>query len=162
MLKCWLTTIWAENWQLVAVRDLDDGFAKIDDRKKTVFFFDDFLGQVRLDLQTLGQQEAHLLKFLDRVRRSPNARFILTTRAHIYEEARTQSERMDDKKVDITKYVLNVGKYTRRIKAHILYNHLATSDLGEEYLEALIDHEMLASIIDHTQELQSKNHSRHY
>ncbi|WP_346732659.1 AAA family ATPase [Bradyrhizobium sp. 186] len=101
----------AENWQLVAVRDLDDGFAKIDDRKKTVFFFDDFLGQVRLDLQTLGQQDAHLLKFLDRVRRSPNARFILTTRAHIYEEARTQSERMDDKKVDITKYVLNVGKY---------------------------------------------------
>ncbi|MCK1479033.1 hypothetical protein IVB27_30910 [Bradyrhizobium sp. 197] len=41
------------------------------------------------------------------------------------------------------------GKYTRRIKAHILYNHLATSDLGEEYLGALIDHETLASIIDH-------------
>ncbi|MCA1529946.1 restriction endonuclease [Bradyrhizobium yuanmingense] len=139
----------AENWHLVAVRDLDDGFAKIDDTKKTVFFFDDFLGQVRLDLQTLGQQDAHLLKFLDRVRRSPNARFILTTRAHIYEEARTQSERIDDKRVDITKYVLNVGIYTRRIKAHILYNHLATSDLGEEYLEALIDHETLASIIDH-------------
>ena len=139
----------AENWQLVAVRNLDDGFAKIDDTKKIVFFFDDFLGQVRLDLRTLGQQDVHLLKFLDRARRSPNARFILTTRAHIYEEARTQSERIDDKKVDITKYVLNVGIYTRRIKTHILYNHLATSDLGEEYLEALIDHDTLASIIDH-------------
>jgi hypothetical protein len=139
----------AEDWELVAVRDLNDGFTKIDDTTKTVFFFDDFLGQVRLDLQTLGQQDAHLLKFLDRVRRSPNARFILTTRAHIYEEARTQSERIDDKKVDITKYILDVGVYTRRIKAHILYNHLATSELSEEYFEALIDHETLASIIDH-------------
>ncbi|MCK1587228.1 AAA family ATPase [Bradyrhizobium sp. 169] len=139
----------AENWELVAVRDLNDGFTKIDDTTKTVFFFDDFLGQARLDLQTLGQQDAHLLKFLDRVRRSPNARFILTTRAHIYEEARTQSERIDDKKVDITKYILDVGVYTRRIKAHILYNHLATSELSEGYLEALIDHETLASIIDH-------------
>src|SRR5258708_7938387 len=125
----------AEGWELIAVRNLDDGFAKIDDTKKTVFFFDDFLGQVRLDLQTLGQQDAHLLKFLDRIRRSPNARFILTTRAHIYEEARIQSERIDDKKVDVTKYVLDVGVYTRRIRAHILYNHLATCDLSEEYLK---------------------------
>jgi hypothetical protein len=39
----------AEGWELAAIRSLDDGFASIDDSKKQVSFFCDFLGKIALD-----------------------------------------------------------------------------------------------------------------
>jgi hypothetical protein len=77
-----------EGWQFRAIKTLDEGFAQIDDDIPTIFFFDDFLGRIHLDRQSLLQRESALATFVRRVRASKNARFILTTRAHIFEEAR--------------------------------------------------------------------------
>jgi hypothetical protein len=82
----------AESWELVSIRSLDDGFAAIEDSKKQVFFFDDFLGRVALNRNALSHQDSNLARFIKRVRKSPNARFILTRRAYIFEEARLVSE----------------------------------------------------------------------
>lgn len=75
----------AEGWELVAIRSLDDGLASIDDAKKQIFFFDDFLGKVALDRNALAHKDSDLARFMKRARTSPNARFILTTRAYIFE-----------------------------------------------------------------------------
>jgi hypothetical protein len=74
---------------------LEEGFAKIDDGTRTVFFFDDFLGRIELNRQSLLQCESALATFVNRVRKSKNARIILTTRAHIFEEARSISDYVD-------------------------------------------------------------------
>lgn len=128
-----------KDWELVAIRSLDDGLKFLDDTKKQVFFFDDFLGKVALDKQALAHKDSDLARFIKRVRTSANARFILTTRAYIFEEARRVSEHLADERLDVTKYVLDVGLYTRRIKARILYNHLLIAGTPQAYIAALID-----------------------
>ncbi|PNH89494.1 hypothetical protein C1M56_05580 [Vibrio diazotrophicus] len=142
-------TFLSEQWELVPIRSLDDGFAAINNTKKQIFLFDDFLGRVALDRQALAHKDSDLAKFMNRVRRSPNARFILTTRGYIFEEARRVSEHLGDKRLDVMKYVLDVGVYTRRIKARILYNHLLVSETPQSHIRTLVESSMLAKIVDH-------------
>lgn len=139
----------SDDWELVAIRSLDDGFGKINDLQKQIFFFDDFLGKISLDRSALSHKDSDLYKFLNRVQKSTNARFILTTRAYIFEEARRSSEYLADPLIDVSKYTLNVGIYTRYIKARILYNHLLISDTPREYVSSLLEKTYLQQIIDH-------------
>ncbi len=132
-------TFLGEEWELVPIRSLEDGFASITDSKKQIFLFDDFLGRVALDRQALAHKDFDLARFMSCIRRSQNARFILTTRGYIFEEARRVSEHLGDSRLDVTKYVLDVGVYTRRIKARILYNHLLVSETPQTHVRALID-----------------------
>lgn len=138
-----------DGWQFCAIKSLDDGFAKLDEEKQTIFFFDDFLGQIELDRQALVQRDGQLARFVKRVRASKNARFILTTRAHIFEEARRLSDYMDEDRFQISKFLLDVGQYTRSIKARILFNHLAASDLTGDHIKALLQGDWLKKIVDH-------------
>ena len=138
-----------ESWRFHAINSLEEGFAKIDDGSPTVFFFDDFLGRVELDRHALRQHDSSLALFVKRIQKSKNARFILTTRAHIFEEACLISDHIDEPNVHLTKYLLDVGKYTRRVKAHILFNHLSFSDLTEAHFLALLDAGAIKSIVDH-------------
>lgn len=138
-----------DGWEYVAIRSLDDGFAAIVDTTKQVFLFDDFLGKVALDARSLSAKDSELARFIRRVRTAPNARFILTTRAYIFEEARRVSEYLADQRLDITKYVLDVGIYTRRIKARILYNHLFVGNTPPEYVKALWVADAFGEIVDH-------------
>jgi hypothetical protein len=128
---------------------LDDGFAAIDDTKKQVFLFDDFLGKVALDHHALAHKDSDLTRFIRRVGTSPNARFILTTRAYIFEEARRVSEHLADPRLNMSKYVLDVGVYTRRIKARILYNHLLIAGTPQTHIAALVESGEVAQIVDH-------------
>ena len=139
----------SEHWDLVAIRSLDDAFAHLDDTKRRVFFFDDFLGRIALDARALSNQDSDLARFISRVRRSTNARFILTTRAYIYEEARLQSEALSSTKLDVSNYVLDVGIYTRRIRARILYNHLIVAEVPDAHIQALFETDTIKKIVDH-------------
>ncbi len=136
-------------WRFVAIKDLDDGFIKLNDREPTVIFFDDFLGRVSLNRQSLTQSDSAFAIFTRKIRRAKNTRFILTTRAHIFEEARGLSDYIDDKKLQMSKYLLDVGIYTRRVKANILYNHLAASAVPQAHIEALLQNDHLRTIVDH-------------
>ncbi|MDU7348836.1 MAG: hypothetical protein E7L23_25800 [Klebsiella grimontii] len=142
-------TFLSDQWELVPIRSLEDGFSAIIDSKKQIFLFDDFLGKVALDRQALAHKDSDLMRFMNRVRRSPNARFILTTRGYIFEEARRVSEYLGDQRLDVTKYVLDVGVYTRRIKARILYNHLLVSGTPKSHIQALLESNKIAKIVDH-------------
>lgn len=138
-----------DNWTFYAINSLDEGFTKVDDGEPTVFFFDDFLGRIQLNRQSLLQRDSALATFVDRIRRSKNSRFILTTRAHIFEEARRISDYVDDKKLLLSKYLLDVGAYTRRVKSKILFNHLLMSELTQGHFEALQSGDWLQRIVDH-------------
>ena len=138
-----------EGWELVPIRSLDDGFAAILETEKQIYLFDDFLGKVALDQRALAHKDSDLARLMKRIRESPNARFILTTRAYIFEEARRVSEHLADQRLDVSKYVLNVGIYTRRIRARILYNHLVVRDTPKSHIKALITSGKIPKIVDH-------------
>ena len=138
-----------EEWEFTALKDLDDDFSEIEDAKKQMFFFDDFLGKISLDRKALAAKDTILAHFIHRIQRSKNARFILTTRAYIFEEARSVSESIGDRRLDISKYVLDVGVYTRRVRARILYNHIVASSLSADYVRAFLVDGVLPKIVDH-------------
>lgn len=138
-----------EEWDLIALKSLEDGFKRIDDSRKQIFFFDDFLGTIALDARALSSKDNELFQFLKRVQGSPNARFILTTRTYILNEARMMSEKLSDKRVGLATYALDLASYLRPVKARILYNHLAISSLPAAYRMALIDSPLLPKIVDH-------------
>lgn len=138
-----------EGWDLIALRSLEDGFERIDDSRKQIFFFDDFLGTISLDQRALSAKDSELTRFMNRVRASPNARFVLTTRAYILNEARQWSERLADRRVELSTYVLDLSSYTRAIRARILYNHLALGGMPHGHVLALIDSGKLPTVIDH-------------
>ena len=138
-----------DNWTFYAINSLEEGFTKVDDGKPTIFFFDDFLGRIELNRQALLQRDSALATFVNRIRRSKNSRFILTTRAHIFEEARRISDHVDDRRLQLSKYLLDVGAYTRKVKSQILFNHLSISDLGQDHIEALLQGDWLKKIVDH-------------
>lgn len=138
-----------DGWRFYAINSLEDGFTKIEDDKPTVFFFDDFLGRIELDRQSLLQRDTALSTFVKRVRRSKNARFILTTRAHIFEEARRLSDHVDDRRLQLAKYLLDVGAYTRKLKSHIFFNHLLVSGLSQQHIASILEGDWLRKIVDH-------------
>lgn len=138
-----------EGWDLIGIRNLEDGYAAIVDNRKQIFYFDDFLGKIALDSRSLASRDSELLKFVGRVSKSPNARFVLTTRAYILEEARRISEAMSDRKIEMSKFVLDVGIYTRRIRARILFNHLLWAGTPIEHVEALVTGGRVSEIVDH-------------
>lgn len=138
-----------EEWQFVAIRSLDDGFSSLNDAKKQIFLFDDFLCRAALDVRGLTSRESQIAQFIRRVQNSKNARFILTTRSYILEQARQVSEQLADKRIDVTRYVLDVGQYGRRIRARILYNHLSVSGLPKSFIRALIRSKKIPKIVDH-------------
>lgn len=139
-----------KGWQFYAIKSLEDGFGKIDDGTPTIFFFDDFLGRIELRRHLLHQHDLSLVSFVERIQDSKNARFILTTRAHIFEEAKSISDYIDNPNVELARYILDVGKYTRRIKAHILFNHLFHSRLTREHFSNMLAADVAKKIVDHS------------
>ena len=138
-----------EDWDLVAIRSLDDGFARINDSRRQVFFFDDFLGRIALDERALSTQDTELGRFIARVRRTPTARFILTTRAPVFQHAKIVSDVLSDRRLDVAQYLLDVGIYTRRIRARILYNHLVVAGVPVEHIRSLYETGTIKEIVDH-------------
>jgi hypothetical protein len=138
-----------KDWHFYAIRSLNEGFAKVDDGKPTLFFFDDFLGIIELDRQALNQNGSELALFIKRIQKSKNARFVLTSRAHIFKEASLVSDRISDSHVQMSKFVLSLDQYTRRIRAQILLNHLAASDLTELHFSELLKGDWIKRIVDH-------------
>jgi len=138
-----------DGWSFIGVRSIDDALAALNKPGEKVILFDDFLGTIQLDSKTLSASENKIDKFIRKVRSSDDARFIMTSRAYILQDAKDHSDVLSDKKLDVSEYLLDVGVYTRRIRARILYNHLVYSDLSAPYISALITPEILKKIVDH-------------
>ena len=138
-----------EDWRFCAITSIEEGFSRLNDETPTVFLFDDFLGKVQLNRQSILETDSAFALFVRQIRKAKRSRFILTTRAHIFEEARTLSDSVDDERLQLSKIVLDVGSYTRRIRSHILFNHLACSDLSEAHFAALLEGKWLGKIVDH-------------
>ena len=139
-----------QDWQVLGLRNLTDGLKMFDKSRKQVFFFDDFLGQIALDRSALSSSDSILRQFIRLVqRRDLDVRFILTTRTYVLEAAQSISEHIADDYIDLSKFHIDVGIYTRRIRAHILYNHLYTHRTPRAFINALISRRGVTEIIDH-------------
>jgi hypothetical protein len=118
--------------------------------RKMVIFYDDFLGRFRFDSHKFAKNEEHsLLEFLNRVRRSPNLRFILTTREYILADAQRIHGAFDSHAAEILKCTLSLADYSRTHRAKMLFNHLYFSDLPDSRLERLVLDKVYQTIVSH-------------
>jgi DNA polymerase III delta prime subunit len=138
-----------EGWEVVAIGSIADGFRAFNADRKQIFVFDDFLGKIRLDLAFLSRQDNSIVRFMSLVHKDKAKRFILTTRAYIWEAALTVSEVLDDTKVRVSEMVLSMSTYTREFKARILYNHLYHSAIDRMSVQALLEGDAVRRIVDH-------------
>jgi len=140
-----------EGWKFIAITSLEQGFKSVGSgEERELIFFDDFLGLIELDRSSLLKNDNALSLFIKSIHRANNKRFILTTRAHIFEEARRLSDRIDSQEVQIGKYLLDTGKYTRSVRARMLFNHIySANSISEDHIKSLISAGALSAIIDH-------------
>lgn len=138
-----------EGWKIYVVDSIEDALKVADPTEKRLILLDDFLGQVRLSADHVREVDARLPPLLSRVAAHQNLRFILTTRDYILAQARGLSARLGRGKTDASEYYLNVGRYTRAVRARILYNHLYFSGLTPEQREEVLADDFFLKIIDH-------------
>ena len=94
-------------------------------------------------------QDAALISFMEGIRHSKSARFILTTREHILKKALSVSERINKSPILNHRCVIELSDYSFGQKARILYNHLYFSDLPISYKRAILSGDFYLSIIRH-------------
>lgn len=128
---------------------IDEGYQFFDDGKKQVFFFDDFLGKVRFDAKNSINTDNKIVKFIEKIKKSPDKVLILATREYILSQARNTFESFNLNNIEIAKCILDLSSYTRIIKAQIIYNHLFFSHVPQEHLINLIKNENYLKLVNH-------------
>ena len=117
--------------------------------KPKFYYYDDFLGQTSLSEKFNKNEESKLLSFMRRIGRSDKSVMVLTTREYILKQASMVYEAFDRAKLGQNKCIIDLAKYSRRIKAQILYNHLYFSELPRSFVEAIVRSRKYVEIVDH-------------
>ncbi len=131
-----------EAWTMV------HGLANTD--RKFVVVYDDFLGSLQFNSERFEKNEDRsLMDLLDKTSRSPNLRFILTTREYILEDAKRIHGAFDSRADQLLKYILSLDEYSKAHRAQMLFNHLYFSDLPDSRLQMLVEKRIYRKIVGH-------------
>ncbi|WP_367873590.1 restriction endonuclease [Luteolibacter sp. Populi] len=118
-------------------------------RRARFYYYDDFLGQTA-SADKLGKNEDQkLLDFLKSIRESETSIAVLTTREYILHQAQMIYEKLSRVNLDSRKCIMDLSKYSRKIKAQILYNHLYFSKLPKQHIDNILQDRAYAKIVDH-------------
>ncbi|MFP3595757.1 restriction endonuclease [Chryseobacterium sp. SIMBA_029] len=139
----------AEGFELIYVREITEAEEAFTSNKKQVFYFDDFLGAITLDLYSSKNADSAIVNFIDRVRNDKHKRLILTCRTTILNQAKNISDKIENSDIDISNYEVKVENYTDWNKARILYNHLYLSDLSNEQQLVFFQNDFHWKVIKH-------------
>jgi energy-coupling factor transporter ATP-binding protein EcfA2 len=109
-----------------------DALLKEDDSKQ-VFYFDDFLGHTKFEIESSKGQEKGLLAFIKKIKKYPNKFFILTTRTSLYTQAELESERFKNSDAINGKFKINVKELDLGTKILMIQNHLSVNHVPNDY-----------------------------
>lgn len=116
---------------------------------KQLFYFDDFLGRNFLEEKLQKNEDADIIRFIETIKKNKDKKFILTTREYILNQAKHTYKNLDNGDLELAKCTLDLGNYTKIIKAKIFYNHLFYSNLNFEYINTLLSSKAYHKIIEH-------------
>lgn len=127
-----------------------DDFAKVmQTGKRQVFFYDDFLGKIALE-QGEKNFDSRIVSFIKACQREKDKLFILATREYILQQGLARYSCFHEGKgIEMSKCVVDMGKYTRFVRAQILYNHLVANEIPQDYINAILDDKNYLKLIDH-------------
>lgn len=127
-------------------RTIQEAESYIYANEPTIFFMDDFLGDIKLKKDS---DFAKLLSFfIEKIENEKNKKLIITSREYILKKAIKELFPMEEISQTISKYTIEIKSFTRRIRTEILYNHLKNSDLEISFIENFLQNDF-KRIIDH-------------
>ncbi|MDP2685005.1 MAG: restriction endonuclease [bacterium] len=130
-------------------KSIDEGYDLYSDLKKQVFLFDDFLGRTFLENNFQLNEDKRIIAFIKKIKESKNKILIFTTREYILNQAKSKYDLFESEKLKIAKCILDLEKYSKIIKAQILYNHLLFANLPIEYVQNILRKKRYFKIINH-------------
>lgn len=138
----WVTSNIDQAWTLISSASGSD--------RKYVIVYDDFLGQLKFDSVRFEKNEDRsLLSLFEKASRSPNLRFILTTREYILADARNVHGVFNSQVDEMERCTLSIEDYSKASRAKVFFNHLYFSDLPDSRLEAILDSRIYRDIVKH-------------
>lgn len=114
-----------------------------------LFYYDDFLGKTGLRRVPDKNEDERLVRFIEDVVQTRNARLILTSREYIFNQAQWVMEGLRAAPLELAQCVVSLADYTPRIRATILYNHLYYSGLPKAHIETLVMQRAYKGIVRH-------------
>ncbi|TCK82907.1 nSTAND3 domain-containing NTPase [Albibacterium bauzanense] len=139
----------AEDFELVYVREIREAEDSYLPNKKQVFYFDDFLGASTLDLKSSRNADSAIVNFTDQIRSDKSKRLILTCRTTLLKQAKEESEKIDNSKMEVSNYEVKIENYRNLDKAKILYHHIYFSNLSEELKAVFFKDKFYWKVITH-------------
>lgn len=139
----------AEDFELIYVREITEAEEAFSPEKKQVFYFDDFLGAITLDLYSSRNADSAIVNFIERIRSDKYKRLILTCRTTILNQAKNISDKIQNSSIDISNYEVRIQNYTNWDKAQILYNHIYLSDIEDEQKLIFFQNDFHWKVIKH-------------
>lgn len=116
--------------------------------KKQIFYFDDFLGHNYLEAIE-GKKDSHIVRFIQRVKKDKNKKFILNSRTNILNQGLALSDSFNYYNIQKNEFLIEIKNLTELDKAKILYNHLWFSDLPTKYRDEIYKNKKYKEIINH-------------
>jgi len=139
-----------KDYELVVVSsDINEAESLYERGKKQLFYYDDFLGRNFLEERLKKNEDQRLVRFIEKIKNGSNKRLIMTTREYILSQAKLKYEIFANSNLEIAKCIIDLGKYSKLIRAEILYNHLFYSNLPHGYTHALLIDKSYLEIIGH-------------
>jgi hypothetical protein len=132
--------------------DIEESISEAEDvcfpGKLQIFYFDDFLGSNYFEAIE-NKKDAHIVKFIDRIRNDKTKLFILTSRTNILNSGVLHSAYFLNHKIHKNEYLLTISKFTEIDKARILYNHIWFSNLPTSFIDEINQDKRYFDIIRH-------------
>ncbi|MTK54303.1 restriction endonuclease [Paludibacter sp.] len=140
--------LYFNKYQLIGLsyRKIQEAESLLYNEDPCIFYIDDFLGHIKLDKKN---DYAQLLLFLiKKIEKSTNKKLIITSREYILRQAHKDLFPINEISNTITKHIIELSSFTRRIRTEILYNYINNSRLPIKYINNLLNSDY-KKIIDH-------------
>ncbi|GGO62947.1 nSTAND3 domain-containing NTPase [Nonomuraea cavernae] len=141
---------WHEGWQVILISsNIDEAWDAYRPGEQQIFFYDDFLGQTDISERGNKNEDAGIVRFMDRVAKDSTKRIVMTTRSQILRQTALTREPIARGNFELRECVVEVADYRAVERAQILYNHLYFSKLPRQVLRDYVAGKHYWQVVDH-------------
>lgn len=135
-----------EDYEFIAISDVDEGWNLLEENRKQIFYYDDFLGSTQLETFRRNEDN-NLIDFIEAIKNDINKKFILTSRDYILKDAESKSEKFY--RANFVTQKIQESDFSLDIKNEIYRKHITESNLPEDFKIELLKEKNIKSIAQH-------------